>query len=237
MTHDKGLAVVTGASRGLGRAIASALVRSGYRLVLTARSADALEKVAQELRSITSVDTIGGDIRDPQFRLTLQQRVAQLGGANVLINNAGILGPSPRPLLLNYGLDALREVFDANVVAQLGVIQALQSVFLPGVRILNISSDAAVTAYAGWGGYGASKAALELLTAVLREENPELLIYTVDPGDLRTQMHQEAFPGEDISDRPLPEVAVPGLLRLLEADLPGGRYQAQTLGQEVQNVR
>ena len=151
------------------------------------------------------------------------------GGLDAVINNAGILGPSPQPELLNYPLDTLAEVLRTNTIAPLGVIQAVRYALKPDARILNITSDAGVEAYPGWGGYGASKAALEQLTAILAEENDSWRIYAVDPGDMRTQMQQDAFPGEDISDRPLPQSSVPGLLALLEGDFPSGRYQAREL--------
>src|SRR5439155_5561804 len=149
---------------------------------------------------------------------------------DAVINNAGALGPSPQPVLLDYPLDVLRVVFEANVVAPLGLLQAVRRELKPAARIVNITSDAAVNAYAGWGGYGASKAAVEQLSAVLAAENPSLRVYWVDPGDMRTDMQQAAFPGEDISDRPLPEVRVPAFINLLDGDLPSGRYVAATLG-------
>ena len=146
-----------------------------------------------------------------------------------MVNNAGILGPSPQPHLLDYPLDTLEQVYRANVLAPLAILQALRQDLKPNARILNITSDAAVQPYAGWGGYGSSKAALEQLSAIFAAENPQWRVYWVDPGDMRTQMHQEAFPGEDISDRPLPEESVPGLLSLIEGNLPNGRYVARAL--------
>ena len=150
-------------------------------------------------------------------------------GLDAVVNNAGILGPSPQPPLLDYPLETLIQVYLTNVVASLGVIQAVQAELKEGARIVNVTSDAGVTAYPGWGGYGSSKAALEQLSAVLAVENPGLKVYWVDPGDMRTDMHQAAFPGEDISDRPLPEASVPGFIALLEGDLPSGRYAAMRL--------
>ena len=150
-------------------------------------------------------------------------------GLDAVVNNAGILGPSPQPPLLDYPLETLIQVYLTNVVAPLGVIQAVQAELKQGARIVNVTSDAGVTAYPGWGGYGSSKAALEQLSAVLAVENPGLKVYWVDPGDMRTDMHQAAFPGEDISDRPLPEASVPGFIALLEGDLPSGRYAAMRL--------
>jgi NAD(P)-dependent dehydrogenase (short-subunit alcohol dehydrogenase family) len=154
-------------------------------------------------------------------------------GLDAVINNAGALGPSPQPSLFDYPLDVLRDVYDTNVVAPLGVLQALRAELKPGARVINVTSDAAVSAYTGWGGYGSSKAALEQLSAVLAAENPSIRVYWVDPGDLRTDMHQAAYPGEDITDRPLPEVRVPAFITLLEGDLPSGRYVAATLGPAV----
>jgi NAD(P)-dependent dehydrogenase (short-subunit alcohol dehydrogenase family) len=151
-------------------------------------------------------------------------------GLDAVINNASTLGASPLPELLDYPLDALTSVFETNVVAPLGLLQAVKGVLKPGARVINVTSDAAVNAYNGWGGYGASKAALEQLSAVLAAENTSIRVYWVDPGDLRTDMHQAAYPGEDISDRPLPEVRVPAFIQLLEGDLPSGRYSASALG-------
>ncbi len=148
---------------------------------------------------------------------------------DALVNNASILGPSPQPLLLEYPLEVLEQVYRTNVIAPLALIQALRHSLKPGARILNITSDAGVEAYEGWGGYGSSKAALEQLSHILAAENTAWRVYWVDPGDMRTQMHQEAFPGEDISDRPLPETSVPGLIELLTGDRPSGRYSARSL--------
>ena len=147
----------------------------------------------------------------------------------LLVNNASVLGPSPQPQLARYPLAELRRVYEVNVLAPLALIQAALPHLAPGARILNITSDAAVEAYPGWGGYGSSKAALEQLGAVLAAEQPELRVYTVDPGDMRTRMHQEAFPGEDISDRPPPEESVPALRELIDGGLPSGRYRAADL--------
>ena len=154
----------------------------------------------------------------------------------MLINNAGALGPSPQPALLDYPLDSLRQVLDTNVVAPLGVVQALRNELKPGARVINVTSDAGVNAYPGWGGYGASKAALEQISAILAAENPEIKVYWVDPGDMRTDMHQAAYPGEDITDRPLPDTRVPGFIALLEKDLPSGRYVAAELIPAIQEV-
>ena len=172
---------------------------------------------------------IPGDVTDAQHRALLADAARQAGGLDLLVNNASILGPSPQPALLDYPLDVLERVYRTNVIAPLALIQAVRPVLNSGARIVNITSDAAVEPYAGWGGYGSSKAALAQLSNILAAENPALRVYWVDPGDMRTQMHQEAFPGEDISDRPLPETSVPGLLALIAGGLPSGRYAARAL--------
>ena len=223
------VAIVTGASRGLGLALARGLADRGWALVIDARGEDALGEAASELAASTTVLAIPGDVADPGHRRELVAAAGRLGGLDAVVNNASLLGPSPQPRLADYPLDELRRVFEANVVGPLGLVQEALPSLRAGGRVVNITSDAAAEAYEGWGGYGSSKAALEQLTAVLAAERPDLRVYRVDPGDLRTQMHQEAFPGEDISDRPLPEVAVPGLLALLEGELPSGRYRAQEL--------
>ena len=227
------VAIITGASRGLGLALARQLAARGWGLVLDARGADALRSVDVELAPLTSVVAIAGDITDPEHRGALVWAAERLGGVDAIVNNASHLGPSPQPSLADYPLDELRRVYEVNVIAPLALVQQALPALQPGARIIDITSDAAVEPYEGWGGYGSSKAALEQLTAILGAEHPDLRVYRVDPGDMRTQMHQEAFPGEDISDRPLPDVAVPGLLDLLEGDLPSGRYQAQSMIKEV----
>ena len=226
-------ALITGASRGLGLALAQALAGNGWRLIVDARGAGALEDAVATFARQTDVTCIPGDVADPAHRRQLAQAAAAAGGLDAVVNNAGTLGVSPLPPLLDYPLDALLEVFRVNVVAQLGVLQAVRSALKPGAVVVNISSDAGVEAYEGWGGYGASKAALEQLSNVLAVENPDLRVYWVDPGDMRTTMHQEAFPGEDIGDRPLPEESVPGLLAVLEGRLPGGRYQARSVPEQA----
>ena len=224
------VAIITGASRGLGLALATQLADRGWALVIDARGSDALAEAESDLATRTTVRAIAGDVTDPVHRRALVRTAIELGGAiDAVINNASYLGPSPQPPLAHYPLDLVRRVYEVNVFAPLALVQEALPSLRPGGRIVNITSDAAVEAYEGWGGYGSSKAALEQLTAVLGAERSDLRVYRVDPGDLRTQMHQEAFPGEDISDRPLPEVAVPGLVQLLEGDEPSGRYQAQAL--------
>jgi len=223
--------LITGASRGLGLALARDLAQRGWTLLLDARGAEALEAAHAELARSSRVVALAGDVTDSWHREALAEAARDLGGLDAIVNNASTLGTSPLPPLLDYGLDTLEEVFRTNVVAPLALLQSLRGELKPGARILNITSDAGVEAYEGWGGYGASKAALEQLSHVLAAEQPDWRVYWVDPGDMRTQMHQEAFPGEDISDRPLPEVSVPGLVALLTGDLPSGRYQARELPQ------
>ena len=222
-------ALITGASRGLGLALARQLAADGWQLIIDARGIDALEAARQELKQHTIVIAIAGDVTDAAHRADLAKAAQALGGLDALVNNASILGPSPQPLLLEYPLDVLEEVYRTNVIAPLGLIQAVSPFLKPGARILNITSDAGVEGYEGWGGYGSSKAALEQLSHILAAENTDWRIYWVDPGDMRTQMHQEAVPGEDISDRPLPETSVPGLIELLTGDRASGRYAARSL--------
>jgi NAD(P)-dependent dehydrogenase (short-subunit alcohol dehydrogenase family) len=218
--------IVTGASRGLGAALTHALVDRGWRIVVDARDGEALRR---EWGYPPDDVVIAGDVTDAAHRRALVE--AADGPIDLVVNNASTLGPSPLPPLAEYPLDELRRVYEVNVVAPLALVQLVLPHLAPGARILNITSDASVEAYEGWGGYGSSKAALEQLTAVLAAEHPYLRVYAVDPGDMRTQMHQDAFPGEDISDRPLPEESVPGLLSLIEGDLPSGRYRAHDLAE------
>jgi NAD(P)-dependent dehydrogenase (short-subunit alcohol dehydrogenase family) len=219
--HDPGMsvAIVTGASRGLGLALTRELAHRGWRVVVDARDPGALAAATQGLDGVVAVP---GDVADPGHCAEL---VAAAGErVDLVVNNAGVLGPSPRPALADFPVPELRRVLDVNVLAPLRLIQAALPRLSEGAAIVNISTDAAVEPYEGWGGYGASKAALDQLTAVLAVEHPRLRVYAVDPGDMRTQMHQEAFPGEDISDRPPPEDSVPGLLALVEGARPSGRY-------------
>jgi NAD(P)-dependent dehydrogenase (short-subunit alcohol dehydrogenase family) len=217
-------AIITGASRGLGLALARALDERGWRLVLDARGADALEAATSELSNAVALP---GDVADPRHRSAL---VALAGPQiDLLINNASILGPSPQPELAKYPLDVLAEVFRVNTIAPLALTQLALPHIPDGGTIINVTSDAGIEAYDGWGGYGSSKAAFEQWTAILGVERPHLRIYAVDPGDMRTQMHQDAFPGEDISDRALPEESVPAFLALLDGQLANGRYRAHDL--------
>jgi NAD(P)-dependent dehydrogenase (short-subunit alcohol dehydrogenase family) len=221
-------AIVTGASRGLGLALARALAEREWRLVIDARGAAALEAAREELAAgATPVIAVPGDIAGEAHRREL---VAAAGEPiDLVVNNASVLGPSPLPPVADLAPSDLEEILRANVIGPLALIRLALPRMPEGGRIVNITSDAAVEPYEGWGGYGASKAALEQLTSILAAERPDLHVYSVDPGDMRTQMHQAAFPGEDISDRPPPEESVPGLLALIEGELPSGRYAAREL--------
>jgi len=219
------VAIVTGASRGLGLATARALAKSKWSLVIDAREPTALERAAGTIGS--EVVAIPGDVTDATHREQLIGAALDNGGLHLLVNNASLLGPSPQPNLGSYPLDVLRQVYEVNVLAPLALIQSS----LPILRrtrgaIVNVTSDAGSEAFAGWGGYGSSKASLDQLTRVLAVEEPDLSIYSFDPGDMNTRMHQEAVPGEDISDRPDPEDSVPSLLSLIEGRPESGRYRA-----------
>jgi NAD(P)-dependent dehydrogenase (short-subunit alcohol dehydrogenase family) len=225
------IALVTGASRGLGRALAAGLAREGFSLIIDARNAAALEAVAVTIWDADgTVTAIPGDVTDPEHRADLLRAVEKAGRLDLLVNNAGILGASPLPALADYPVGELRAAFETNVIAPIALTQLL----LPALRasggaVLNITSDAAVEAYAGWGGYGAAKAALEQASNVLAAEEVAIRVWWADPGDLRTDMHQQAFPGEDISDRPEPGRVVPAFVRLVTERLPSGRYRAAHL--------
>jgi NAD(P)-dependent dehydrogenase (short-subunit alcohol dehydrogenase family) len=224
-------AIVTGASRGLGRALTAALLREGRRVVVDARGARDLAATERDLAALGDVVAVRGNVTDGDHR----QALVEAAGPEIdlLVNNASALGPSPMPPLAEYPLHALEHVYRVNVVAPLALAQLVLPRLVPGGCILNVTSDAAVEPYEGWGGYGSSKAALDQLTAILAAEHPDRRVYAVDPGDMRTQMHQDAFPGEDISDRPPPEDSVPGLLALIDGELPSGRYRAADLGARV----
>jgi NAD(P)-dependent dehydrogenase (short-subunit alcohol dehydrogenase family) len=237
-------AIVTGASRGLGLALARALAEGEWRLVIDARGAAALEAAREELAAAarnaardasaaaaTPVIAVPGDIADEAHRREL---VAAAGEPiDLVVNNASLLGPSPLPPVADLAPSDLEEILRANVIGPLGLIRLALPHMPEGGRIVNVTSDAAVEPYEGWGGYGASKAALEQLTRILAAERADLRVYAVDPGDMRTRMHQDAFPGEDISDRPPPEDSVPGLLALIEGELPSGRYAARQLAADA----
>ena len=229
------VAIVTGASRGLGEALANGLVQSGWSVVIDGRDRTTLEAAAQRIRGGATDDArvvaIAGDITDSDHRHALTDAAVNLGGLDLLVNNAGTLGASPLPSLADYPLDELRVAFEVNVVAPLALVQDALPFLLdsPNPRLIDITSDAGTEAYEGWGGYGAGKAALEHLGAVLAVEFPSLTVWSVDPGDLRTVMHQAAFPGEDISDRPEPSTVVPSFLDLITSHRPSGRYRAAEL--------
>ena len=225
----KRAALITGASRGLGLALARRLATDGWTLIIDARGEEGLEAARTELAQLTEVIAIAGNVMDPEHRKELAGAAKHIGGLEALVNNASVLGPSPQPDLLDYPLGVLEQVYKTNVIAPLALIQAARHDLKPDARIVNVTSDAAVEPYDGWGGYGSSKAALEQLSNILAAENPQWRVYWVDPGDMRTRMHQEAFPGEDISDRPLPEESVPGLVHLLTGDLSSGRFAARDL--------
>jgi NAD(P)-dependent dehydrogenase (short-subunit alcohol dehydrogenase family) len=214
--------IVTGASRGLGLALTRALAERGWQLLVDARDAKALERAVAGLDGVAG---IAGDVADPDHRRRLIEGAGE--PIDLLVNNASLLGPTPLPALADYPLDELRRIYEINVVAPLALAQLALPRFSAGARMVNVISDAAFEAYRAWGGYGSSKAALAQITAILGAENPHLRVYAVDPGDMRTQMQQDAFPGEDISDRPPPEGSVPGLLDLIEGNLPSGSYRAR----------
>lgn len=216
-------ALVTGGSHGLGRALAAELSDRGWRVIVDGRDGADLEAAAV----LTHAIPVPGDVTDPRHRADLVAEVERRGGRlDLLVNNASTLGPSPLPPLADYPLDGLRETLETNVLAPLALAQAFAPMLRrAGGAIVNISSDAAVEGYEGWGGYGASKAALEQLSRVLAAEEPTLRVWWVDPGDMRTHMHQEAFPGQDISDRPDPETVAPALARIVEGRPPSGRIR------------
>jgi NAD(P)-dependent dehydrogenase (short-subunit alcohol dehydrogenase family) len=221
------VAIVTGASRGLGLALTRQLAAESWRVIVDARDTRALTSAIDGLDGVTALP---GDVTDPEHRSELFAAATDLGRLDLLVNNASLLGPSPQPTLADYPLDVLRLVYETNLLAPLALFQACVPLLqASGGTLVDITSDAAVEAYEGWGGYGSSKAALEQVSRVLAAEHPSLHVYWLDPGDMNTQMHQEAFPGEDITDRPDPEASVPALMRLIAGALPSGRYQAKEL--------
>jgi NAD(P)-dependent dehydrogenase (short-subunit alcohol dehydrogenase family) len=232
--NDHPVALVTGASRGLGRALSAELLREGWRVVLDGRDGARLARAASELPRAEAATAVAGDVTSPAHRARLAAAVREAGRLDLLVNNASALGPSPLPRLVDLPLRELERILAVNVVAPLALMQLLASrLEEAGGAVVNVSSDAAVEAYEGWGGYGASKAALDHLSAVTAAEHPGLRVYAFDPGDMATDMHQRAYPGEDISDRPAPERVVPALMRLVRGDLPSGRYRAADLGAPV----
>ncbi|MEZ4887229.1 MAG: SDR family oxidoreductase [Chitinophagales bacterium] len=234
-TSHKKTALITGASKGLGYELAHSLAQRGWRLIINARHADKLFEVQKTLRQYTEVEAIAGDVIDEIHLLQFPDRIAKWGNLDLVINNASTLGMSPQPHLLDYPIEVIHTVFHTNVIAPLSLLQKVKKYLKSNAKIINISSDAGVEAYAGWGAYGASKAALEHLSHILAVENSQWNVYWVDPGDMRTDMHQAAFPGEDISDRPLPQESVQGFLQLIEGNLPSGRYVSQQLMTELLN--
>jgi NAD(P)-dependent dehydrogenase (short-subunit alcohol dehydrogenase family) len=215
-------------------ALARDLAARGWRLVLDARGGESLGRAGAELGGRTTVVAVTGDVADEGHRTRLVAEAARLGRLDLLVNNASVLGPSPQPALADYPLEELRRVYEVNVVAPLRLVQLALPLLEPaGGRVVNVTSDAARERYAGWGGYGSSKAALEQLSNVLAAEHPGLQVLWVDPGDMRTDLHQAAFPGEDISDRPPPEASVPGLLALLGRDTPSGRYRVEEVSEDA----
>jgi NAD(P)-dependent dehydrogenase (short-subunit alcohol dehydrogenase family) len=221
------VAIVTGASRGLGRAIALDLARTGWSVVIDGRAELPLRQVAASIANAGgSVEVVAGDVAVAEHRESLVEVAGRLGSLDLLVNNASSLGPSPLPRLERYPLEALRDVYETNVLAPLALVQAaLPLLRRSGGVVVAITSDAAVEPYEGWGGYGSSKAALDQLHLVLAAEERALRVYVFDPGDMRTDMHQAAFPGEDISDRPPPESVLPSLRALLASERPSGRYR------------
>ena len=225
-------AIVTGASHGFGRAVAEELARAGWDLVVDARDRADLATAAARMDDLGTgvVEAIDGDVTDQLHAERLVEAASTRGGFSLLVNNASMLGPSPQPPLAKYPADVLVDVFAVNVLAPLRLIElSLPLLRQTGGTVVNVTSDAAVEAYEGWGGYGSSKAALEQLSNVRAIEEPGIRVYWLDPGDMNTRMHQEAFPGEDISDRPSPEERAPALIRLLESKKPSGRYVADDL--------
>lgn len=222
-------ALITGGSRGLGRALANALAERGWSLVIDARGSEHLTRTADRLSASTSVTAISGDVNDPRHRRLVAEAVATAGPVDLVVNNASSLGPTPLPALLEAEVEAFQDVLATNVVAPLALLQMVAPYMADDAVVVNVTSDASVEAYEGWGLYGASKAALDRLSAVLAAERPGWSVYAFDPGDMRTGMHQDAFPGEDISDRPAPETVVPALLALLEARPASGRIAASDL--------
>ena len=225
-------AIVTGASRGFGLALGIELARAGWNLVIDARDGSDLERASAAIDDAGSGDVvaIAGDVTDPEHAARLAAAAIEGGSFSLLVNNASLLGPSPQPHLADYPIDVLEQVFATNLLAPLHLIQlSLPHLRVAGGTVVNITSDAAVEGYEGWGGYGSSKAGLEQLSNILAAEEQDITVYWLDPGDMNTRMHQEAFPDDDISDRPLPETRVPALLRLLEERHPSGRYQAEDL--------
>ncbi|WP_433221684.1 SDR family NAD(P)-dependent oxidoreductase [Microtetraspora malaysiensis] len=220
-------ALITGASRGLGLALARALAAEGWALTLTARSEEDLHSAAFDLDASAGVAAIAGDVADPAHRARLAEAAPRL---DLLVNNASGLGPTPLPALAGYPLDGLRDLFETNVIAPLALIQAtLPALRESGGAVLNISSDAAVEPYEGWGGYGATKAALDQVSNVLAVEEPDVAVWWVDPGEMRTRMLADAVGAEEAAAAPEPETVAPALLRLVAARPASGRFTRDAL--------
>ena len=231
MTTTNKTALITGASKGLGLALAIALAKEGWDLIINARNAALLRKAQLTLGQWTKVEAISGDVRDEihllQFPEVLERNNWRL---DLIVNNASTLGASPQPNLLDLPVEALHSIFHTNTIAPISLLQKMRPFLADQATIINISSDASVNAYETWGGYGASKAAVDHWSAILAKENPQWKIHAVDPGDMRTDMHQAAFPGEDLSNLPLPDAfAVPGIMDLIKNPRPSGRYVAEEL--------
>jgi NAD(P)-dependent dehydrogenase (short-subunit alcohol dehydrogenase family) len=226
------VAVITGASIGLGRELALELARRGWHLVVDGRRSELLSEAAAELSALTAVRSVPGDVSDPAHRRALAAAAAELGSVGVVVNNASTLGASPLPRVLDAPADVMARTYDVNVVAPIALLTALRPSLAERPTIVNVTSDAGAEAYETWGVYGSSKAALEHISRVLAEEEPTWRVLVVDPGDMRTEMHQAAFPDEDISDRPSPIESVPGIIALIEGDQPSGRYSAQSVTSE-----
>ena len=229
--NTKKTALITGASQGFGLNLAEALAAEGWQLLINGRNAERLLQAQKSLAQHTKVIAISGDVRDEIHLLQLRDALLHQGWKlNLVVNNASALGTSPLSNLLEHPVDNLHELYHTNIIAPISLLQKVKSYLLPDAQVINLSSDTGVEAYAGWGAYGSSKAALDHLSAILAQEQPQLHIYALDPGDMRTSMHQAAFPGEDISDRPLPgQIAIPAVLQLIEKQLPSGRYIASDL--------
>lgn len=227
------VALVTGASRGLGRALAAILARDGWSVIVDARDPARLAAAVDDMDGRNSVIMVPGDVADPRHRLDLAAAVAAADGLDLLVNNASVLGPSPQPALADYPLPILEHVYAVNTIAPMAVFQLVAPHLRSGACVVNVSSDAAVEAYEGWGGYGSSKAALDQLTAIIGAEQPALAVYAFDPGDMNTDLQQQAFPGEDISDRAAPEAVAPALMRLIVSGRPSGRYRVADLQAEA----
>ncbi|HEY7926627.1 MAG TPA: SDR family oxidoreductase [Candidatus Dormibacteraeota bacterium] len=232
-TPHSRVALVTGASRGLGRALTASLLRDGWVVIVDARDAARLSASVAAMDGGNAVVVVPGDVSDPSHRADLAAAAASMGGLDLLVNNASMLGPSPQPPLAEYPLPTLEQVYAVNTIAPLALFQLVLPHLRTGACIINVSSDAAVEAYEGWGGYGSSKAALDQVTAVIGAEHPALRVYAFDPGDMNTDLHQQAFPGEDISDRASPESVAPALMRLIAGELPSGRYRSSDLADET----